>query len=173
MKTRDQLYEREARGLLRTISVYHCLSRAQIAGLFPEKATILDNLLRYLEYHRRIWREGDLYYVSEEDHAAPPRSLTAALTVLIEFIPNVDFHSAGDYPAQIIFFANDEIYEIVYAERGHEHLLSHLLNDAKAQGSKYIVIVEDFEQIETIQAPNIKGYCTVSESGEVKYYQRE
>lgn len=173
MKTRDQIYDSEARGLLRALGVYHCLSHDQIEGLFPEKKGIMDNLLTYLLYHRRIWQVGERYYASEEDQAPSPPGLNAALRVLAEFIPNVDFHSAGDYPAQIIFFANDEIFEIVYAESGREALLSHLMTDAKEQGSKYIVIVEKLDQIEKISAPNIKVYCTVSEGGEVKFYQRE
>ena len=173
MKTRDQIYEKDARSLLRDLSMYRSLTREQIQKLYPEKARILDNLLTYLVYHGRIWREGDRYYATEEDRDHPERSLFASLQVMLDFAESADYHSISDFPTQIIFFANGEVYEIVYVEPGREALISHLLTDYREQGANYLVIVEKMEQIDKIKAPNIRAYCTVSENGEVKYYQRE
>ena len=38
---------------------------------------------------------------------------------------------------------------------------------------KYIILVEQPEQIAEIHTPNTSGYCTVSSGGEVQYYQIE
>ena len=173
MKTRDQIYEKEALSLLRDLSMYRCLTKNQIRRLYPEKARILDNLLTYLEYHKRIWRTGDCYFASEEDMDHPKRGLSAALQVMLDFADNTEYHSISDFPAQIIFFADQKVYEIVYVEPGREALISHLLQDAKEQDSNYILIVEKLTQIDKIKAPNIRGFCTVSKNGEVQYYQRE
>ena len=173
MKTRDQIYEKEALGLLRNLSMYHCLTKDQIIGLFPEKGKQMDNILTYMEYHRRVWRDGERYYPSQEDHKQPERGLNAAIWVLIDFIRKVEFHSIGEYPTQIIFFAYHSIYEIVYAEPGREALISQLLYAAREQESNYLVIVEKREQIHRIAAPNINAYCTVSENGDVQYYKKE
>ena len=173
MKTRDQIYEKEARGLLRDLSMYHCLTKEQILRLFPDKSRQMENILTYMEYHRRVWRDGERYYPSQEDQKVPERGLSAAIWVLIDFIEQAEFHSIGDYPTQIIFFAHHAIYEIVYAEPGREALITQLLYAAREQESNYLVIVEQVDQIDRINAPNIKGYCTVSKDGEVKYYQKE
>ena len=173
MKTRDQIYENEAMGLLRDLSMYRCLTKDQIKRLHPGKSRILDNLLTYLEYHKRIWRTGECYFASEEDRNHPKRGLSTAIQVMLDFAENAEYHTISDFPAQIIFFADKKVYEIVYVELGREALISRLLTDAREQDSNYIVIVENLGQIEKIKAPNIRGYCTVTESGEVQYYQRE
>lgn len=173
MKTRDQIYDSEARGLLRDLSMYRSLTREQINKLYPQKTRILDNLLTYLVYHGRIWREGDRYYATEEDRDHLEHSLFASLQVMLDFAGSADYHSISEFPAQIIFFANDEVYEIVYVAPGRETLISHLLTDYREQGANYLVIVDKLEQLDKINAPNIRAYCTVSEGGEVKYYQRE
>ena len=49
MKTREQLYGKEAAGLLRDISSYHCIRREQVYRLYPDKdKAVMDNLLFYL-----------------------------------------------------------------------------------------------------------------------------
>ena len=49
MKTREQLYGKEAAGLLRDISNYHCIRHEQIYRLYPDKdKAVMDNLLFYL-----------------------------------------------------------------------------------------------------------------------------
>ena len=56
MKTREQLYGKEAAGLLRDISSYHCIRREQVYRLYPDKdKAVMDNLLFYLTKQRRIF----------------------------------------------------------------------------------------------------------------------
>ena len=173
MKTRDQIYDNEARSLLRDLSMYRCLTKEQIFRLYPKKQKVLDNLLTYLEYHSRVWRDGDRYYADETGREQPDRCLSAAIWLLADMIEDVEFHSISDFPAQIIFFAYHEVYEIIYVQSGRETLISHLLASAREQDSNYLLIVENLDQIDMVDAPNIRGYCTVSDSGEVQYYQRE
>jgi len=153
--------------------MYRSLSKDQIRKLHPGKDGILDNLLTYLVYHGRIWQDGDMYYASIEDRDRQERSMFASLQVMLDFAENADYHSVSDFPTQIIFFANDTVYEIVYVEPGRETLISHLLTDAQEQDANYIVIVENLDQIDQIKAKNIRAFCTVSKDGEVQYYQRE
>ena len=58
-------------------------------------------------------------------------------------------------------------------EPGKEQLISQMLSTVKEVPPKYIVLVEHPEQIAAIHTPNTGGYCTVSSSGEVQYYQIE
>ena len=54
-----------------------------------------------------------------------------------------------------------------------EQLINQMLSTVKEVPPKYIILVEHPEQIAAIHTPNTGGYCTVSSSGEVQYYQIE
>lgn len=173
MKTRDQIYKNEFNSILRDLSVYRCLTKDQILRLTPGKGSVIENLLTYMEYHCRLWRDGEYYYSTPDGWEKPARSLTAAIWVLLDVFDKVEYHSTGEDLAQIIFFADEIAYEIVYAERGKEAHINERLNEERMKDSAVVLIVESPEQISQINAPNIKAYCSVSESGEVHYYQKE
>lgn len=101
------------------------------------------------------------------------RGLLAAVWVLIDFIEQVEYHSVSDFPAKIIFFAEGEVYEIIYVEQGKETMISHLLSVPREEPSKYLVLVEDLSQIQQLDLPPVSGFCTVSSTGEVQYYKKE
>ena len=50
--------------------------------------------------------------------AARDRELTAALWVLLDFIEKVEYHSPDNMPAKLVFFADGEVYEVVYVTPG-------------------------------------------------------
>ena len=133
----------------------------------------LRNLLAYLVRQNRVWQVDDFYCAAQDSLENMDRGLLAAVWVLADFIDQVEYHSVGDYPAKIIFFADGEVYEIVHAAQGKEVLLSHVLADTGEQPSRYLVLVDDPAQIAELMIPNVNGYCTVSPAGEVQYYQKE
>ncbi len=51
--------------------------------------------------------------------------------------------------------------------------INQMLSAVKEVPPKYIVLIEQPEQIAEIHTPNTSGYCTVSSGGEVQYYQIE
>ena len=173
MKTRAQIYEREAAALLRDISMYHVLTEEQLLRLHPGKPDKIQNLLAYLVRQNRVWLVDGFYCAAQNSMEDMDRGLLASVWVLADFIDQVEFHSVGDYPAKIIFFAGGEVYEIVHAAQGKEVLLSHVLADPGEQPSRYLVLVDDPAQISELLIPNVNGYCTVSPAGEVQYYQKE
>lgn len=173
MKTREQIYGQEATGLLRDITMYRALTKEQILRLYPGKREKIENLLLYLEKQGRIWHGDGLYCADADCAESIDRGLLAAVWVLTDFIDRVEYHSVGDYPAKIIFFADGEVYEIVHAAQGKETLISHVLSDPGEEPSKYLVLVDDPAQIEELQIPHANGYCTVSPNGETQYYQKE
>ena len=97
----------------------------------------------------------------------------AAVWVLIDFIDRVEYHSSGDYPAKVIFFADGEIYEVIHAAIGKEALINHILSDPGEEPSKFLILVDKAEQIPELLTLNVAGYCTVSTEGTVQYYQKE
>lgn len=84
----------------------------------------------------------------------------------------MEYHSPGDFPAKVIFFSGGEIYEIVYVAVSQEALITHALKQDARQDSRRIVLVEEPDQIPLLDFPGIAGFCTVSSSGQVLYYQR-
>ena len=173
MKTRAQIYERDAAALLRHISMYRVLTEEQLLRLHPGKDDKIRNLLSYLVRQNRAWLVEGCYCAAQDSMDDMDRGLLAAVWVLADFIDQVEFHSVGDYPAKIIFFAGGEVYEIIHAAQGKEVLLSHVLADPGEQPSRYLVLVDDPAQIPELDIPNVNGYCTVSPAGEVQYYQKE
>lgn len=173
MKMREQIYGQEAASILRDISMYRVLKEEQLLRLYPGKQAKIENLLAYLLRQGRIYTSGGFYCSGPEQMEKVDTELLASVWVLLDFIDQVEYHSIGDYPAKIIFFAGGEVYEIVYAASGKETLINHVLAEVKEEPSKYIVLVDNPEQIAELQVPNASGYCTVSAEGEVQYYQKE
>ncbi len=173
MKTRTQLYGQEATGLLRDITMYRVLTEEQIFRLHPGPREKIQNLLTYLTKQGRLRLCGEYYCAAAECAENIDRGLLAAVWVLTDFIDRVEYHSIGDFPTKVIFFADGEVYEVIHAAQGKETLVSHVLSDPGEHPSKYLVLVDEPAQIEELQIPGACGYCTVSPTGEVQYYQRE
>lgn len=173
MKTRDKIYGREAAALLRDISMYQILTEEQLSRLHPGMGKKLGNLLAYLVKQGRIYQDEPYYCAAPDSTLGADWTLFAAVWVLADFSDQVEYHSAGDFPAKIIFFADGEVYEIIYIARGRETLVTQALKNTGEQPSRYLVIVDSAEQIEALQIPNVNGYCTVSLEGDVEYYRKE
>ena len=48
MKTREQIYGKEAAALLRDITTYRCIKHQQLLKLYPGKERQIDSLLAHL-----------------------------------------------------------------------------------------------------------------------------
>ena len=173
MKTRAELYGREAAMLLRDITMYHVLTKQQLLRLYPMQQEKIEKLLSYLTKQGRIYQASGLYCASPECAEHIDYGLLNAVWVLSDFIDRIEYHSIGDYPTKIIFFADGEVYEIIHAAEGKEALLSNILPAPGDPTSKYLVLIDNPAQIEQLHFPHISGYCNVSPTGEVEYYQTE
>lgn len=170
MKTREQIYGKEASELLRDISNYHCIRKEQLLHMYSKNESTINNLLSYLVKQGRIYYNPitDIYYDSPEFKT--DKEMLAAIWVLIDFKEKVQYHSPDDFPVKIIFFANEEIYEIIYISPDKESLIEHKLSSSD-DDSKKIIIVEELQQIEHIHIP-AAAFCTVDiDSGNIAYYR--
>lgn len=173
MKIREQIYGQEAASILRDINTYHALTETQLLKFYPHKEGQVRAVLTYLTRQGRI-RLRDGYYCADPRRVEElDRPLSAAVWILLDFIEEVEYHDAGNYPSLIIFFAGGEVYEIVYAEQGKEQLVNRLLDGMEETGSRYIVLVDTPEQIDELHSSHISGYCTVASDGTIQYYQKE
>lgn len=173
MKTRADIYGQEATELLRIISLYPGLVQRQLEGFFPGKENaVVAGLLVHLKRQGRIQLGGDGTWFPYGKTPQVDLGLMQSVWVLLDVIDRVEYHSPGDFPAKIIFFSNGEIYEIIYAAIGQEALISHALKQGARQDGRRIVLTEDSGQIPLLDFPCIAGFCTVSSTGQVLYYQR-
>lgn len=175
MKTRDELYGREATGLLRDIAMYPGLQSEQLCRFYPGKEDKIQRLLTHLCKQGRVGQsEGGAYFLQGADTRNIDTGLVRAVWVLLDFIERVEYHSASDFPVKLIFFADGELYEVVYAASGQEALVNHVLNGKAAENSgRRIVLVDTPEQIGLIHISGVSGYCTVNAAGKISYYKKE
>ena len=171
MKTRKELYGKEAMEIIRVLSAYKVLYYEQVCRLFPKKRETIEQIIRLLVKQNRIQYDETfdfLYY----DNPSPDYRIISCFWVLLDFIEKADYHIPASYPAVISFFAKQEIYEIVSISEGEEKMMQYAFQTLAAQfPAKRIVVVEKPEQIPNCIITGAVGYCTVLQNGTIAYYQ--
>lgn len=166
------MFVNEASALLAEISMYPGILEKQILQLHPKKEEQIINLLRYLQRHGRIkrdWRES--YYPASNNLNSEREAVIRRIWVLLDFMPDVEYHSVSDYPVAISFFIGGEEYQIIHASEGNETTLSAVIAHHKNIIAKRLVLVDDPEQIPYLVFPGVIGYCTATTDGHIKYYK--
>ncbi len=174
MKTREQIYGKEAAALLRDITTYHCIKRVQLLKLYAGKERQVENLLSHLERQGRISYDPGLDAYSDSPDPTPDAEMLSALWVLADFGEQIEYHSSDDFPVKLVFFADGEVYEVICIPPEKETLIEHALSHMEEEESgKRILIVDDAAQIPHINLPGAV-FCTVDkETGGVQYYRKE
>lgn len=174
MKTRAEIYGKEAADLLRDITTYHYLLQEQLLRLYPGKEDKVQNLLSFFVKQGRIFFDNSTRLYHDGTEATPDYEMLAAIWVLADFIDRVDYHSSAEFPVKVIFIADGELYEVTYVEPGNEALMEHALSKLPEDAEKRIVIVESAEQIPRFTLPEVTAFCTVDmDTGAVQYYKQE
>lgn len=173
MITRADIYGQEAAEILRIISLYPGLQEQQIYGFFPGKEDKTTNLLSHLKKQGRITLDdtGHLYPYGKQANGIDI-NMIRSVWVLLDFIDRAEFHSNSEYPVQIIFFADGELYEIVCVTSGQEALVNHALSTKNEHAGRRIVLVDVPAQIQNLNFPYISGFCTADSSGHISYYKK-
>ena len=174
MRTREQIYGKEAADLLRNITTYHYIRHDQFLRLYPGKEDKIANLLSFFVKQGRMQLDKKLNMYHDGTEASPDYEMLVAIWVLTDFIDRADYHSSTDFPTKLIFIADGELYEVIYVVSGNETLIEHALAQQSNDAEKRLVIVEDSEQIARLTIPDVTAYCTVDMStGSVQYYKQE
>jgi len=175
LKTLEDI-QKELPEIIRVLSLYRTLMYNQILRLFPDKSDKIDSVLKRLIKQKRIIYDRDddtLSYGSEANDKNYDYGLISAFWVLLDFLDKVEYHSPSDYPVQVAFFMNCELYEIIYVDDGREVLINHALSSKNPPHMKRIIIVLDEKQISKINVDNTICFCIVGENGDVTYYNVE
>ncbi len=174
MKTREQIYSKEAADILRNITTYHYIRHDQFLRLYPGKEDKIKNLLSFFVRQGRIFYDNKTKMYHDGTEAAANYEMLSAIWVLADFIDRADYHSSTDFPINLIFIADGELYEVIYVAPGNEALIEHALAQQPSDAEKRIVITEDTEQFSRLGIPDVTAYCTVDmDSGNIQYYKQE
>lgn len=170
MISRRELYGKEATELLRVVTTYRCLLAGQLYRLFPAREGAAHKMLVHLQRQRRITlnSETGLCAAGKQE---PDAGMIAAFWVLLDFLDKAEYHTSGDFPVQICYFADGEAVEIIYAAAGQEALVSHALSCGD-DPPRRLVIVDAPDRTAGIHIPNIAGFCIVAPDGAVTYYKQ-
>ena len=174
MKMRES-FQKETAEIIRIMSLYKTLMYNQIIRIFPGRNGVTEKIIERLLNQKRIIydEETAMLYCGQEADANPDMNLITAFWVLADFYDTVEFHSPTDYPAQIAFFMDAELYEIIKADYGRETVINHVLSGSKQEKPNRIIIADSAEQIPKIKADNIFCFCTVDKTGVVEYFNFE
>ena len=130
-------------------------------------------MLGHLSRQKRVRENAAGGWITWEGPEETDLALLKAVWVLLDFRNELEYHSAGEYPVQILFFAGGEVYEIITVQEGQEPLMNRLFSDREKEqkeSCRRILLVDDPAQIELLNIPGAAGYCTV-EGEQVTYYQ--
>jgi len=98
----------------------------------------------------------------------------AGIWVLLDFLPQVSYHTASNYPVILTFFAKDEIYEVISVPSGKELLINHAVSTLPTTERPHrLVIVEAESQISKLDFPCITAFCRVFPDGTIQYYKKQ
>lgn len=175
---KQKTVEREVKEL---IQKYNALYKNQLYEFFAKdgRERFVGKALKVLEKERDIFihQEMKMVAVNEESFGAREFGTLQCVWVLLGIMDQkkVEEHflaSKEEYPVRIIFVGDGEIYDILYISESDINLVNNLFARKKIDGCGHIVVVEKPEDIPQIHIPDIVGFCTVKEGGEVEYYRK-
>lgn len=85
----------------------------------------------------------------------------------------VKYHTAGEYLMKIIFLADGEVYEILYAEPGKEAILNLPLAHPEQEPPVRLIILVDAAQVDLLAIPNVCAYRLLDHGSNIQYLQEE
>ena len=169
-----QIYQQEENILSKLnslLAMYRCLHFSQLSRVFPELSIPqLTLLLKKLMRKGRIVLDPkkDLVYYAGVTEVDP--AIYSSFWVLLDFFPEVTFHTVSDYPVTLSFTARDDCFDVIFIPLEKKQILNQALSFYKEGYPKRIVVVENVTQISLLSIPGTVGYCTVSQEGQITYY---
>ena len=165
-KSREQ--ENHLSEITRLLSLYQSLPLTQLEKLYPElSGEKLAALLRRLLFEQ----ETGILYHSKECTRNP--AVIAAFWVLLDFLPELTYHTVSDFPVTLTFYTRSDCYDVIHVPEEKEMLMNHALSAWKEDSPRRLVIVEQIGQISLLHFPGIAAFCTVTPEGQVQYYQKQ
>ena len=167
---------KELRELKQLLGEYGVLATRQLYAYFHYKSpAVVQNIMGYMSRGGMIAVDDDLQYAALTKaamKAGADQKLIASFWVLLDSIQRIEYHARAAYPSQLFLFMDGAEFEVLYAALGDEALISSVYSK-KDEDTRYFVVVEQPEQIETLEIPRVEWFCTVAEDGKLEKYIQE
>ena len=92
---------------------------------------------------------------------------------MLDFCEESDYSSVANFPTKLRFSKDGEVYDVCVAEAGKENTINLFYRKFFNEPSKFIVVVEDEEQMMKLDFEGIIAYCIVNDDGRINYYRKE
>jgi hypothetical protein len=154
--------------------MYQSLSFPQFEKLYPELSKS-----KLLSFIRRLEKNGRLTYHQETETLLyskdnePNISTITAFWVLLDFVADITYHTASDFPVALTFYTESDVYDVIHVPEGKEFLINHALSQYNEAVVHHLVIVDQPQQIPLIHFSGITAFCTVAPDGHVQYYKKQ
>ena len=156
------------------LSMYRALSIGHLKKLYPKlEDAKLQCLLKRLEKGGRLAFLPEQELVLYSKDCAPDLSTLAALWVLLDFFPEVTYHTPSDFPVALTFFTAKDAYDVIHVPEEKEILINHALSIYKEDAPRRLAIVDRREQIPLLTFPGISAFCMVQPDGKVLYFKKQ
>lgn len=172
--TRIHLYANEATDILTEIATYPGILQKQLIKMHPGKEDKVQNLLSFFQRQNRIVQDecNSLYKAGCIDKRNQD-AIIRSIWVLLDFISDVEYHTASMYPVMIVFFIKGEEYQIIHAPEGSAGIIGAVLREQSDYSARRILLVDSPSQINHLRYSGVTAYCTVSTNGEIQYYKEK
>lgn len=168
---------KELHELKKLLSEYGILDIRQIYAYFHYKSEdIVRGIMGYMTRNGLIAADMSNRRVAVSERQlqeAPDRKLIASFWAMLQYIETIHYHARAEFPAQIYFFSGGAEYEVVYVPLGDENLINSIFARDNGGDTRYLVVVEEPMQLETLDIPRVEWFCTVAEDGAIRKYIQE
>ena|GEM_PF-5761675 len=168
---------KELHELKRLLSEYGILEIGQIYAYFHYKSEdIIRGIMGYMTRNGLIAADLGARRAAVNGRQLkeePDRKLIASFWAMLQYIETIQYHTRAQFPAQIYFFADGAEYEVIYVALGEENMINAIFAREPEGDTRYLVVVEEPRQLETLDIPRVEWFCTVGEDGAIRKYIQE
>lgn len=173
MKGREELCE-DMRKIREIISTYKVLKLEQIYKAISDKELkVQKTIITLMKNSGTIYVFDDICSATDDWVKNLDKSTITAFWILLDFWNEVLFNTAATFPAKIDFITQEDSFDIIVAEKGHEKMLNVFYSKNRDTTIKHLVAVEDEEQMMKLTFEGISAFCIVGKDGAVSYYRNE
>ena len=171
------VYRKEIIEMKKILEEYRVLDLRQLYKYFWNKESeIVKKIIKYLARNGQIYIEfeNNLVAINKEAYEKEKDlELIVAFDVMLLFADKLTYHTKYEYPIQICFLVGDIQYEVIYAGVGDEKHINTAMKNAEEDNVRYLVVIEELEQIEKLAIKDVYRYCIVDKDGKVSSYTIE
>lgn len=153
------------------LTEYRVLLWKQIALYFDLDEALMEQKIKSLRKKGRIYLADNRRLIKIREDIAEDERRIKCFWLVIDLKQDTTFHCVDTYPRMLTIYAASNAYEVFYCPLSEEMPVSHVIENLREKNdTKTLIVVENISQMKKIKVSDAV-FCTVSEEGEVVYYE--